>query len=302
MLAVVASMALTACNDDGYYDVYEAPATYYAFPKPLENLNITAAETVPASYDVIVTRSTSGAAETIPVTATFSSDLLSGGSEVVFEAGKTEAIYTITFNGTPEIGVTYTANLKLDRVPTHFDPNSPYSKDDAEDEYGQGIVNQLPPAANLSYTFNFQMAYTWSNVGSATVTSMDWSGAVADNVPIIKANEYAGPGFLYRLVEPYAYLEYGKDAANSYVEFYLNDDGSAWKLPLIQPAGFTYSSYNMAWVYSGANSSFTNDGSTYTINMLEGACTGPVSLDNYAGAFGVETLVFDWIDGYPFVK
>lgn len=297
LLVIAAVGMLTACNDDGYWEPYNTDVEYYSFPKNKVEISMSYSEQAPATYDVLVLRNEAGPEVTVPVTAAFSSADLTGPATVTFAEGSCEAYYTISINSTVPVGSVLSGSLKLDRVDSTYDPNSPYLDDEAEDPNGQHRVNQLPPTANLSFAFSITRVYTWEAAGLAEVESVAWVGSdEPSEVLIQKAVEYPGPGYLYRLYN--CYYELGEDDDKGYsVEFYLNADGSADKLPTEQATGIIYSGYNIGWVYSTARGcTFENTGSHYEAVMKIGAYSG----GQLAGFFGDEQLVWDWTEGYPF--
>lgn len=297
ILAIAAVGMLTACNDDGYWDQYNADVEYYSFPKNKEDISMSYSEQTPATYDVLVLRNDAGPEVTVPVTATFSSADLTGPATVTFAEGSREAYYSISINSTVPVGTKLSGTLKLDRVESTYDPNSPYLDDETEDPNGQHRENQLPPAANLSFAFSITRVYNWTDAGKAEVMSLAWEGSEEPtDVLVQKAVEYPGPGYLYRLYN--CYYEMGETQDKGYsVEFYLNADGSADKLPTEQATGMTNGDYNIGWVYSTARGcTFENTGNHYEAVMKIGAYSG----GQLAGFFGDEQLVWDWTEGYPF--
>lgn len=79
------------------------------------------------------------------------------------------------------------------------------------------------------------------------------------------------------------------------VQFYVDNTRAAVSLPTGQATGMTYGSYDIYWRFT-SSCSFTNDGNHYEASMLEAAYIS----GEYQGAFGYETLIWEWTEGYPF--
>lgn len=225
ILAAAAVTMLTACNADGYWDQYKSDVEYYSFPKTSVEISMEYSDEAPKTYDVVLLRNEAGPEVTVPVEASFDSEELSGPESVTFAEGSREAIYSIAINSEVPVGTVLSGTLRIDRVEQTYDPNSPYMEEGAEDPNEQHRVNQLPPSANLKFSFSITRAYTWEAAGIAEVESVVWmESEEPTEVYIQKAKEYPGPGFLYRLYN--AYYEMGEDDDKGYsVEFYLNADG-----------------------------------------------------------------------------
>ncbi|MDE6577548.1 MAG: hypothetical protein K2J82_05515 [Muribaculaceae bacterium] len=278
-LAAVAAMSMMSCSEGQYWDEASKAVEVYAFAKPAETVSVAADAAFPTSYDIIVSRSTSGKGVTVPVTFTASSPLLSGPSEVTFEDGSMEAVYTISVGTGTRAGITYSAKLEL-----------------AQPEDAEIMVKE----ANLVCNFKISqvLILNWVDAGTANTISQ-WAGnedpiaipiQECDNDPTTPEGTH-----LMRLVSPYAYLEPDFAEKGADILFYVDDAGdavdmySAWQYmgEYDEEEGYFY--FGCPAEY-GAQ--FINQGNIYAMAGIVGTAEklgGAVSPGWY------ETLQFQWV-------
>lgn len=295
LLAVAAVSMLTACNDDGYWSQYNTPEEYYAFPNDYVETSFDGSN-VPATYDVVVLRSEAGDEVTVPVSAVFSDNAISGPSSITFAKGSREAIYSISINSSIAPGE-YEAQLELPYVETT------YGKSDVDETSDLYRPNAIPVEGNTVCSVVIIRDYTFSiAAGSAQVQSLWWmENETPVTVEIQKASDYAGPGQLFRLYSLYHKLGDPNDGKDNSFQFYVDDSGAALALPSMQLTEIPYGSYTLGWAYrptaAGNRSMFVSDGNAYmAVVQLAGFSDG--SLAGYFGAY--EQLYWEWTEGYPF--
>lgn len=275
-LFVLAAVAFSSCSEGQYWEEPGDTGSYCAFPKPATTLSIPAADTMPTSYDVTVTRNNAGAEASFPITFKSSSPLLSGPSSVTFAPGQTQATYTISIASGAKAGVTYSATLEINN---------------GEDP------TVTVPAANLKYTFTISqvLVLNWQPAGTAATISESWVGNTDTvNIPVEEAVNWPVDGQRrMRLVSPYWYLEpeYADEGAN--IEFFVDSDYNALSMyATYQYIGETsdgdYYFFGCPANYGG---SFTNQGNVYIMDGVMGYAASPTG-SPAAGWY--ETLVFEW--------
>lgn len=260
-LAVGLVLAMTSCKEGQYWDAASNPDTVYAFPKAAATISLLPADEVPSTYTVMITRNIAGPAVTLPVTFTTNSELLSGADEIVFEAGKLSALYTINIENDIEIGDKHTVTITLE-----------------EQEADASKTEVILPEANHKFTFTIGKDYTWQTVGEAYCMSSFAGNEEPAKVPFQQAKEYTTDGNkLIRLLSPYYAMDpdYSEEGAN--IQFILGADNSAV-------------AYYPAWQYTGESDSngyyflgapeaygcsFTNDGDVYTLDGIEATAASP---------------------------
>lgn len=260
-LAVGLVLAMTSCKEGQYWDAASNPDTVYAFPKAAATISLLPADEVPSSYTVMITRNVAGPAVTVPVTFTSNSDLLSGADEVVFEAGKLSALYTINIENNIEIGDKHTVTLTFE-----------------EQEPDANKTEEVLPANNQKFTFTIGKDYTWQTVGNALCISSFAGNEEPAKTTFQQAKEYNTDGNkLLRLMSPYYAMDpdYSEEGAN--IQFIVGPDNEAVE-------------YAPAWQYTGESDSngyyflgapaeygcsFTNEGDVYTIDGIEAVASSP---------------------------
>lgn len=276
--AAFVAVALASCTEGKYWDGVSNPGDVYAFAKPAETVNIPASENIPSSYDVIISRNNSGAATSVPVTFTpakGSESVLSGASEVAFEAGSNSAVYTINIASGAKAGVNYSATIQL-----------------AQPQDAVVHVN----ANNLKFSFALsqELILNWVDNGVA-LTYSDWAkNADPVEIPVQEATNWPVDGQrLMRLVSPYWYLEPDYAAEGYNIQYYLDSDGNAAGMYAnFQKMGEDYEEGVPLWFGCPANYGgyFSNEGAIYTMNGVVGYGTSATSVT--AGWY--ETIMFQW--------
>ncbi len=205
LLAVTA--AFTACSDEGYWD--EAPVNseaVYSFEQATQTISVEASD--PMNEIVVpIRRATSNGEVTVDIKAEFSSDVMSGPSQVVFADGSNVANYVISV-GETEVAVKYQAKLSF------VDAN----------------VTSI--SGNSSITITLTKNFTWQSLGKGKfMDNFAGDGQTMYDVEIEQA-----VGFdRYRLIQPYKELlatdagEWGDWIAaktqTQYLTFYKEGDG-----------------------------------------------------------------------------
>lgn len=276
--AAFAALALASCTEGKYWDEASNPGEVYAFSKPAETVSVPASEEIPSSYEVVVSRNGSGAAVSVPVKFTAaqgSENVLSGASEVNFEAGSNSAVYTINIAPGAKAGVNYAASLQL-----------------AQPEDALLHVN----ANNLKFSFSLSqvLVLNWVDKGSA-LTYSDWAAnSEPVQIPVQEATNWPVDGQrLMRLVSPYWYLEpdYADEGYN--IQYYLDSEGNAAGMYAVyQEMGEEYEEGVPFWFGCPANYGgyFTNEGNIYTMSGVVGYGTSATSVS--PGWY--ETIMFQW--------
>ena len=276
--AVLAAMSMVSCTEGKYWEEASNPGEVYAFAKPAETVSLLDSETIPSSYDVVVSRNNAGASVTIPVKFTASAgseSVLSGPSEVTFESGSSSAVYTINIADGAKAGVNYGATLLL-----------------TQPEDALVHVN----TSNLKYTFTLtkELVLNWQDNGVA-LTFSSWAGNESPvEIPVQEAVNWPVDGQrLMRLVSPYWYLEpaYAEEGYN--VQYYLDADGNAAGMyATYQMMGEDYDGNSVLWFGCPANYGgyFANQDNIYTMNGVVGYGTSAASVT--PGWY--ETLQFQW--------
>ncbi|MDR0683164.1 MAG: hypothetical protein LBG15_15170 [Dysgonamonadaceae bacterium] len=146
---------------------------------------------------------------------------------------------------------------------------------------------------------NINLPVTWEDVGTVEFEDLFWTGGEKANVTIQK---FFGQN-RYRLVDVYSEVFLAIDPEDpdiekcrgKYLEFYLDEDGNADKLPSgLQDLGLGIYGYEFYWALPdepyASYCTFTNNANQYTI-------TG-VATENGEVAYTF-SFVFTWIEGYP---
>lgn len=227
---VVSALVLSACTDEYEYDA----------PAPYEGFYITGEQSAymftPAdesqSFTVKVVRPQGGGEETIALTN--NNELFNVPESVTFEAGQTEAEFTVTC--ALESGQSETLNISL--------PEGTY-----DETYFSG-------------TFSIYVVcdYVWEDAGTVTFYSeLLISGFGLNPIPDVKVRHAVGTN-LYELIDVYK--------AGYNLQFTLDDDYNADELPEDQDTGLVYSGSTFhLYYYPEYGNTFTNDGNTFTMNV-----------------------------------
>lgn len=194
-IAALAAIALTSCSEGKYWDEPSNPSLVYAFPKTAATVALSGSESL-SSYELPITRNTTGAEQTIDVTATVSDkEVLSAPATVTFANGSATANYVIGINSDKMvIGKTYTATLKL--------PTPAVTGD------------SIALGASNTFTFTISKSWTWKSLGWVLYTD-DFISSLygVPEIPTyyVPIQEAEGSNGLYRLVNPYgAYFPYNE--------------------------------------------------------------------------------------------
>lgn len=220
------------------------------------------------SFNITVARADGAGTATVHLSG--DNDDFTVPSEVTFAEGETSKDVKITF----DIAVGSSAEVTIR----------------CEEEYVYGITSQ---------TISVNRDYTWESAGKVSMTS-GWAGKTAE-VPVERAKEYSGEGFLYRLNSPYYVLEPNAcPQAGYHIQFTLDNEYNALSLPVqfqeIGEAEDGYGNFYLGWFDTGEyDCSFTNVGNVFTINGVWAYDENGSSLTLYAYA----TEEFTWIEQYP---
>lgn len=213
--AAVAALGLVSCSEGQYWNEASNIGDVYLFAKPAQTLTVAADDAVPSVFNVTVTRTQAGAAQTVDVEFASENPELSGPASVTFEAGSITAVYPIRIDAEKiRAGLKYKATLSLAQP-----------KD----------VLLHANAGNLEFTFNLSqiLVLKWEKIGTAYTLSQ-WAGnedLVAIPVEECKNDPSVPEGVHYlRLVSPYYYLEpdYAQEGYN--IGFYLDEDWNALEM------------------------------------------------------------------------
>lgn len=280
--AVCAALSLASCSEGQYWDEAGNSEETIAFAKGSVSLSFVPSDEIPASYDVIVRRSNSGAGQTFPVEFTTNTPLLSGADEVVFEDGKDTAVYTINIENALTIGNTYTATVQIA----------------AEESDDENKVEVVLPAANTKFTFNIGVDYTWETVGKAYCISQFAGNEKPVAVPVQQAKEYTGTADrLLRLVSPYNAMDpsYAKEGYNIKFTVSAADGAAVAYTPTWQFTGeIDGADHYFLGLPEGYGCYFSNKGNIYTIYGVlasaESPSGGKLTLKYY------ETFMFQLIE------
>lgn len=279
-LAAVGStlLFLGACSEGQYWDEPGDFGSNPAFPKASQTIVLGPNDEVPPTMNVTLSRADASEAMTVGVEATPANDasalVLSGPSEVSFEAGSYTAEYPISIDKTNmSLGANYTLTLQLTQP------------EDA-------LVQR--PAGNMKYTFSLKQDYDWQSAGVAKCISY-WVGNESPiNVQVQEAGGFAGEGQrLFRLVSPYFVMEPDYAVEGYNLQFLTTTSGEAVALtPTWQQIG---EGDDTQWFYIGTGYNdcyFGSEGDIYTIVGLMGYTEGPsgTSLKPYT----YETFIFQW--------
>lgn len=211
--ALLAGLTLTlaSCSEGQYWDEPTATSPEVSFPKAAATVNLLA-DDVFDSYDIIVTRSNSAAAESVELTATTAAEDVFTSIPTVanFEAGATSTTVTVGVNtDAMTIGRVYSLTLA-----------APASGD----EHPEGSI--ASPAANESFTLKVSKNFTWQNIGwmlytDGFVSTFYGVDDLTYYVPVQAPVQAEGAG-VYRLVNPYGeyypYNEPGDYSGTAYLE------------------------------------------------------------------------------------
>ncbi|MBD5345724.1 MAG: hypothetical protein HDR92_01155 [Bacteroides sp.] len=275
-LFVLAAVAFSSCSEGQYWDEPGDKGSYCAFPKAATTLSIPAADTMPTSYDVLVTRSNAGAEASYPITFKSSSPLLTGPSSVTFAAGQTQATYTISIGSGAKAGITYSATLEINN--------------------GSDQIVTIP-SANLKYTFTISkvLVLDWQPAGTAFTISESWVGnADPVEIPVEEAVNWPTDGQRrMRLMSPYWYLEPDFAEKGHNIEFFVDTDYNA--LSMYATYQYIGESNDGEYYFFGCpanyGGSFTNQGDVYIMDGVMGYAASPTGS---VSAGWYETLMFQW--------
>jgi hypothetical protein len=282
MAFAAATFGLAACSTDGYWnEAPESAVATYTFDQSEMSYAVTASEPM-TEIPVTLTRSTSTGAATLPVTAEFSTEGLSGDDFVTFEDGSNTATYYIKV-GEVEVGVANTATLTISKDITSV-------------------------AGNGTATITYKVSYNWVSAGKATFYNY-WFGSIDDDDNLgdgvqVEVQKAEGGNGLYRLVDPFYYAGRAAGASTvkkgNYFEFYVDEaTGKAVNLANSANAmGYTISGYGDFYFYYSFKGSygctFFNEGNTYVAyGVTAYGTSGPSSLYDY------DTVIFEWNENYP---
>ena len=201
LLAITSMFA--SCSEGEYWDEYIEEAEKYSFVQAASKYSIEASETL-TEVKVEILRSNTNGTVTLPITAKFNSEILSGAESVTFEEGSNKAVYTFSV-GNMEIGFQYKAVLSI-----------------AEEN--------VSVSGNATSTITMVKNYNWISLGTGSYVDNFISG-VAYPVEIMQAEGFE----VYRAMDPYTATmknddgEWG-DWRNGkqceYVEFWTNSDNT----------------------------------------------------------------------------
>lgn len=272
-LAVLLAFAglFASCSDEGYWDKATPSATaLYSFSSSSISYSYTPADELPTTVEVIVHRGTTSGAVTLPVTATFSSDVLSGPESVSFADGSSTAVYSIAVDTAEvDLGESFTASLSLDSA-------------------------AVSVSGKQTCTLTYGYDYTWTSAGTAAFVS-----GLFGNDPVEVVVEQATEATrLYRLVDPY-YTISKKYAPSKgyYIQFTLDSSNNASAVsPTEQASGLVVGSslYLLCDAAAGGAYSFTNDGNVFTIKGYFATYASGTYTPKYKA-----NEEFTWISGYP---
>lgn len=268
-------LSLGSCSEGQYWEQPDNLGAVYAFPKPVQTMEFTPADEIPAAISVMVTRTSAGPAVDVPVTfETTDETVFSGPAVVSFAAGATSAEYLIAVNAE-------NVNPGSEKVEISL----------AEPE--DALLH--PDVKNLKYTLNFTLDYTWVSAGTASCVSA-WVGNNGSpiSVPVEEAKEFSADGQrLFRLASPYYVMEpkYAEEGYN--IQFLTTTAGEAIKLtPGWQPIG---EESGGMWFYIGTGygtCSFFSEGNVYTIDGVMAYTEGRDGAQLMLYDF--ETFMFQW--------
>lgn len=275
-IAAAAALTLVSCSEGKYWSEPEVQSPVYAFAKPAATVSVPATATIPSSYEVTVSRSTAGEAQSIPVEFKSNSSLVTGASTVEFPAGSAETKYVINLAQGMKAGVTYTASVSL-----------------PVDTIGMPVTMD---AKNLSFTLNISqvLVLDWQDKGVAQTVSQ-WAGNESlIDIPVQQAVNYPDENVrLMRLVSPYWYLEPEFADKGYNLQFFLDKDGNAKSM--YQNYTFIGEVMDGDYIFFGVSANyggyFSNEGNIFT---MKGVMFYGPSATSVAGAGWYETLMFRW--------
>lgn len=230
------TLSLASCSEGQYWDEPTAASPEVSFPKAAATVNLLA-DDVFDSYDVIVTRSSSAAAESVELTATTTAEDVFTTIPAVanFEAGATSTTVTIGVNTSAmSIGKVYSLVLA-----------APAS----EEEHPEGSI--ASPAANEKFTFKISKNFTWQNIGwmlytDGFVSTFYGVDDLTYYVPVQTPVQAEGAG-VYRLVnaygEYYPYNEPGDYSGTSYLEINASNPAQVY-IPTPQESNMNWGEGN----------------------------------------------------------
>lgn len=204
---------LASCSENDYWDgaTTQEGYTFNANSQSFTFTNNDVFETV----EIPVTRSTTKGEATLPITATFSSDKVSGPASVTFADGQNTANYVITCKGF-DMGDEETAILEFD--------------------------NSLVSTSGKDSTHvSILLDYVWNSIGEGKFNDAFW---FEDNYDVEFLQNETYPN-RYRLVKPYAgFIESeGATASSSisnYLEFWVLSKGDVVRGQTCPTDGLVY--------------------------------------------------------------
>lgn len=230
-LALLA-FSFASCSEGEYWDAPAPNNAEVSFPKAAATVSLLADDQFD-SYEVIVTRANTGAAESVTLTpATTATDVFTSiPSTADFAAGSSETTVTIGVNTSAmAIGTVYTLTL---------------ASPSAEADTIPGGV--LSPAANNKFTFSISKNFTWKNIGWMEYTE-DFVSTFygVENltywVPVQTPEQAEGSG-IYRLINPYGeyypYNEPGDYSGTAYLEINAHNPAQVY-IPAMQEQGMNW--------------------------------------------------------------
>lgn len=272
LVALLASVTFfTSCEEEEYWNGYEAEGTAYTFDQPTATYELDATET---QIVVNLTRSNTSGELTLPVSATIDdaySQLFTAPESVTFANGSSTADYVIAFEGL-EIGAKYKIALAL-----------------AEDA-------NISVSGTQSCNITLNLKYTWVEFGTAEIT--DYFMGNQGTVNIMKTDGFP----IYRIMEPYKGLE-GLDEENiaPYIEFRIQEDYTitfdAFKADVYEGSqiyGFLPSDLSSSLAPQDANSCLLSENTAQI--------TPYYYVPDLGGGFGLYPIILVLNDGLTFLE
>lgn len=270
LVALLASaIFFTSCEEEAYWNEYEAEGTTYTFDQATATYELDATET---QIVVNLTRSDASGELTLPVSVTIDdaySQCFTAPESATFANGSTTAEYVIAFEGL-EIGAKYNIALAL-----------------AEDA-------NVSVSGTQNCNITLSLKYTWIEFGTAEMTD-NFMGSTG-TVRIIKADGFP----LYRVMEPHKGIVAEANAA-PYIELRVNDDYSVWF------EKFKADTYEGSQIYGFFPSDLSSSLAGYNVySCLLSENTIQIAPYYYVpelgGGFGAYATVFVLNDGLTFIE